>query len=59
LRVRGQRSGLYYRLARHWMTGEVASDRAWRERRFLRAARKAAQAKAARLGMRLVSGAGG
>jgi radical SAM superfamily enzyme YgiQ (UPF0313 family) len=58
LRVEGQRSSLYYRLARHWMTGEVASDRAWRERRFLHAAGKAAQAKAARLGMRLVSGAG-
>jgi anaerobic magnesium-protoporphyrin IX monomethyl ester cyclase len=55
LRVEGQRSTLYYRLVRHWMTGEVALDRAWRERRYLRAARSGAQARIARLGMRLVS----
>jgi radical SAM superfamily enzyme YgiQ (UPF0313 family) len=59
LRVFGQHSGLYYRLARHWMTGEVAQDRAWRERRYWSAARSAAQAKAARVGMRLLGGARG
>jgi radical SAM superfamily enzyme YgiQ (UPF0313 family) len=55
LRVQGQRSGLYYRFVRHWMTGEVALDRAWRERRYLRVARSGAQARIARLGMKLVS----
>jgi radical SAM superfamily enzyme YgiQ (UPF0313 family) len=52
--VEGQRSSLYYRLVRHWMTGEVALDRAWRERRYVRAARSGVQAGIARLGMRLV-----
>jgi radical SAM superfamily enzyme YgiQ (UPF0313 family) len=55
LRVEGQRSSLYYRLVRYWMTGEVALDRAWRERKYLRAARSGAQALFARLGMRVVS----
>ncbi len=36
------------------MTGEVALDRAWRERRYVRAARSGVQAGIARLGMRLV-----
>jgi len=58
LRVGGQRSPLYYRLVRHWMTGEVARDRAWREQRYLRAARQAAHASVARLGMRIVEGVG-
>jgi radical SAM superfamily enzyme YgiQ (UPF0313 family) len=55
LRVEGQRSSLYYRLVRHWMTGEVAHEKARRERRYLRAARSGAQARIARLGMRLFS----
>ena len=58
LRVEGQRSSLYYRLVRHWMTGEVALDRARREGRYLRAARSGAQARIARLGMRFFSGTG-
>jgi hypothetical protein len=59
LRVAGQRSPLYYRLVRHWMTGEVARERAWREQRYWRAARQAAHAGVARLGMRIVEGVGG
>jgi len=55
LRVQGQRSRLYYRFVRHWMTGEVALDRAWREGRYLGVARSGAQARIARLGMKLVS----
>jgi radical SAM superfamily enzyme YgiQ (UPF0313 family) len=55
LRVEGQRSRLYYHFVRHWMTGEVAGDRARREGRRLPAARAAAQARAARLGMRLLA----
>jgi radical SAM superfamily enzyme YgiQ (UPF0313 family) len=57
-RVEGQRSSLYYRLARHWMTGEVAKDRALTDGRYLRAARSGAQARVARLGMRFLQGMG-
>jgi anaerobic magnesium-protoporphyrin IX monomethyl ester cyclase len=56
LEVQGQRSSLYYRLVRHWMTGEVGLDRARKERRFWRAARAGAQARIARIGMRFLSG---
>jgi radical SAM superfamily enzyme YgiQ (UPF0313 family) len=58
LRVEGQRSSLYYRLVRHWMTGEVALDRALQDRRYWRAVRSGAQARIARWGMRLCAGTG-
>ena len=35
---RGRPTRLYYRFARQWMEGEVARDRHWRARRYLRAA---------------------
>jgi len=51
---RGRPTRLYYRFARQWMEGEVARDRHWRERRFLRAAVASTRAGAGRLGMSLL-----
>ena len=51
---RGRPTQLYYRFARQWMEGEVARDRHWRERRFLRAAVASTRAGAGRLGMSLL-----
>ncbi len=53
---RGRPTRLYYRFARQWMEGEVARDRHWKARRYLRAARAATRAGAGRLGMRLLRG---
>jgi anaerobic magnesium-protoporphyrin IX monomethyl ester cyclase len=52
----GRPTQLYYRFARQWMEGEVARDRHWRERRFLRAAVASTRAGAGRLGMSLLRG---
>jgi len=53
---RGRPTRLYYRFARQWMESEVARDRHWRERRFLRAAVASTRAGAGRLGMTLLRG---
>lgn len=53
---RGRPTRLYYRFARQWMEGEVARDRHWRARRYLRAAVASTRAGAGRLGMSLLRG---
>jgi len=53
---RGRPTRLYYRFARQWMEGEVARDRHWKARRYLRAAGAATRAGAGRLGMTLLRG---
>lgn len=53
--VEGRQTRLYYRFARRWITGAVATDRHWQRGEYLRAARAAASAGAGRLGMSLVS----
>lgn len=52
----GRPTRLFYRFARQWMEGEVARDRHWRGRRYLRAAGAATRAGAGRLGMTLLRG---
>ena len=53
---RGRPTRLYYRFARQWMESEVARDRHWKARRYLRASVAATRAGAGRLGMSLLKG---
>jgi radical SAM superfamily enzyme YgiQ (UPF0313 family) len=47
----GRHTKLYYRFARAFLEGEVARDRHWKQKRYLRAAHAAGRACAGRVGM--------
>jgi radical SAM superfamily enzyme YgiQ (UPF0313 family) len=56
LTVTGRPSRRYYDFARRWMTGEVARDQHWRNRRYAGAMKAACLATLGRVGMRVTGG---